>query len=116
MISTSSLRDSVEPETVTENQGKAAKLGFDLASTKIFFADAENAIAEESDFAEIKTCVQLFNRAYVVDIVARTTQLLDVKVGGKTVRVQRGFERDFDKLKTKIASTDATEVVVSNCD
>ena len=108
--------DLSKPKNPFQQQLQANNIGFNITYTTIFFADATDEIVDESDFSEIQDCTELFSRAFIVDVISKTTQLLEIEVGDKIVRVQRGFERDFERLKGRIVRAEATEVKVCSGD
>ena len=84
-----------------------------LNDVVILFVDAADEIVEDSSFSEIQDSKNLFAQALVLDVVGETSILLKIRVGGTILRMQKGWEKDFDRLKTAIARFGATEIVVA---
>jgi hypothetical protein len=107
------LLPTLKQDTLAALNVQATSTDRTLNDVAILFVDAADKIVEDSSFSEIQDSKNLFARALVLDVVGETSILLKIRVGGTILRMQKGWEKDFDGLKTAIARFGATEIVVA---
>ena len=108
------LSPSLDEVDVARQNKESTIPFFDASKTVILFVNEKDEVVEDSSFSEIADSRNLFAPARVLDIIDKQALLLEAKVGDKTMRLQKGFEKDFETLKESVANAEVREVIIGN--